>query len=138
MLNGNSLEHVASFKELGVLVSSDLSWKEHIQVNGMIKRVVGYHAPNNVNLYKSLMRSIAEYSTPVWSPQHSNELTQLESIQRDMIRCVAKFDGRSYQDRCNDLNLLPLCFRREITDLVLFFKCLNKDTKIHIKFYSNF
>ena len=82
MLTGNSLELVTSFKDLGVLVSSDLSWKEHIhnvvskcnRVNGMIRRVVGYHAPNNValNLYKSLTRSIAEYSTPVWSLEHSN------------------------------------------------------------------
>ena len=31
------------------------------------------------------------------------------------------------------MKLLPLCFRREITDLVLFYKCLNKDTKIHIE-----
>ena len=70
ILNGNSLEHVTSFKDLGVLVLSDLSWKEHIhnvvskfiRVNGMIKRVVGYHAPNNValNLYKSLTRNIAD------------------------------------------------------------------------------
>ena len=107
MLNGNSLEHVTSFKDLGVRVSSYLSWKEHIhnvvskcnRANDMIKRVVGYHAPNNValNLYKSLTRSIAEYSTAVWSPQHSNELTQLESIQRGMTRFVTKFDGRSYQ-----------------------------------------
>ena len=92
MLNGNNIEQVTSFKDLGVLVSSDLNWKAHIhnvvskcnRVNGMIKRVVGYHAPNNValNLYTSLTRSIAEYSTPVLSPQHSNELTQLESIKR--------------------------------------------------------
>ena len=91
MLNGNSLEHVTSFKDLGVLVSSDLSWKGHIdnvvskcnRVNGMIKRVVGYHAPNNVafNLYKSLTRSIVEYSAPLWSPQNANELTKLESVQ---------------------------------------------------------
>ena len=90
-LTGNSFEHATSFKDLGVLVSSDLIWKEHIhnvvskynRVNGMIKRVVGYHAPNNValNLYKSLTRSIAEYSTPVWSSQRSNELTQLENVQ---------------------------------------------------------
>ena len=50
MLNDNSLEHAISFKDLGVLVSSDLSWKEPIhnvvskcnRVNCMIKRVVGY------------------------------------------------------------------------------------------------
>ena len=53
MLTGYSLEHGTSLTYLGVLVSSDLSWKEHIhnviskcnRVNGMIKRVVGYHAP---------------------------------------------------------------------------------------------
>ena len=61
------------------------------------------------------------------------QLTQLESIQRGMTRFVTKFDGRSYQDMCIDLNLLPLCFRHEIIDLALFYKCLNKDTKIHIE-----
>ena len=82
MLNGNSLEHVTSFKDLGILVSSDLGWNGHIdnvvskcnRVNGMTKRVVEYHAPNNVafSLYKTLTRitnSIVEDSAPVWSPQ---------------------------------------------------------------------
>ena len=79
----------------------------------MIKRVVGYHAPNNVafNLYKSLTKSIVEYSAPVWSPQNANELTKLESVQRAMTRFVTKFDGRSYQDRCIDLNLLTSVFQ---------------------------
>ena len=145
MLNGNILEHVTSFKDLGVLVSSDLSWKGHInnivskcnRVNGMIKRVVGYHAPENVtlNLYKSLTRSIVEYSAPVWSPQNANELIQLESVQRQMTRFITKFDGRSYQDRCIDLNLLPLCYRREISDLVFFYKCLHDKTQLHIENY---
>ena len=41
--------------------------------------------------------------------------------------------------RTGELNLLPLCFRHEITDLVLFHECLNTDTKIHIEnFIQNF
>ena len=86
----------------------------------MTKRVVGYHAPNNVafNLYKSLTRSIVEYSAPAWSPQNTKELTKLESVQRLMTRFVTKFDGHSYQDRCIELNLLHLCFGRKISDLV--------------------
>ena len=109
----------------------------------MIKRVVGYHATNNVafNLYKSLTRSIAEYSAPVWSPQNTNEFTKLESVQRGMTRFVTKFDGRSYQDRCIDLNLLPLCFRREISDLVFFvffYKYLHDKIKIPIENYTQF
>ena len=101
MLNGNSLEHVTSFKDLGVLVSSDLRWKGYIdnvvskcnRVNGMIKRVVGYHAPNNVvfNLFISLTRSIVEYSAPVLSLQNANELNKLESVQRAMTRFVTRF-----------------------------------------------
>ena len=112
MLNGNSLKHVTSFKDLGVLVSSDLSWKGHIDnVVSKCNRVA-------FNLCKLLTRSIVEYSALVWCPQNANELTKLESVQRAMTRFVTKFDGRSYQDRCIDLNLLLLCFRREISDLV--------------------
>ena len=104
----------------------------------MIKRVAGYHAPNNVafNLYKSLTRSIVEYSAPVCSPQNAKELTKLESVQRGMTRFVTKFDGRSYQYRCIDLNLLPLSFRREISDLVSFYKCLHDKIKIPIENYT--
>ena len=31
----------------------------------------------------------------------------------------------SYAERCIQLSILPLCFRREIIDLLLFFKYLN-------------
>ena len=89
------------------------------------------------NLYKSLTRSIVEYSAPVWSPQNANELNKLESVQRAMTRFVTKFDTRSYQDRCIDLNLLPLCFRREISDLVFFYKCLHDKIKIPIEIRLN-
>ena len=105
----------------------------------MIKRVVGYHAPNNVtfNLYKSITRSIVEYSAPVWSHQNANELTKLESEQRAMTGFVTKFDGRSYQDRCIDLNLLPLCFRREISDLVFFISIYMIKLKFKLKIILN-
>ena len=98
MLNGNSLEHITLFKDLGVLVPSDFSWNGHIdnvvskcnRISGIIKRVVGYHAPNNVafNLYKSLIRSIVEYSAPVCSPQKAKELIKLESVQRGLNSSV--------------------------------------------------
>ena len=80
----------------------------------MTKRVVGYHAPNNVafNLYKSLTRSIVEYSAPAWSPQNTKELTKLESVQQLMTRFVTKFDGHSYQDRC--IELLKFKFQLKI------------------------
>ena len=141
-LNGIVLEHVTSFKDLGVLVATDLSWKDHIdtvvgkcnRVNGMIKRVVGFHAPPNVtlNLYKSLTRSITEYSSPVWSPQTSKELCHIESVQRSITRFITRFDGSSYKDRCIHLNILPLCYRREFSDLVFFYKCFHNEIKFDL------
>ena len=65
-LNGNPLESVTSFKYLGVYISSDLSWSEHVkQVCVKAKRVTGllyrnfYHhvpGPRLLQLYKSLVR----------------------------------------------------------------------------------
>ena len=55
-----------------------------------------------------------------------------------MTRFVTKFDGRSYQDRCIELNLLPLCFRRDISDLVFLYKCLHDKIKIPIANYTQF
>jgi hypothetical protein len=36
----------------------------------------------------------------------------------------------SYSQRCTDLKLLPLCFKREINDLLFFFKCLHGSVKV--------
>ena len=55
-----------------------------------------------------------------------------------MTRFVTKFDGRSYQDRCIDLNLLPLCFCSEISDLVFFYECLHDKITIPIANYTQF
>ena len=57
-MNRMPLEHVGSFKDLGILVDSSLNWNSHIssiisktkRVCGMIKRSVGSKAPTNVKL----------------------------------------------------------------------------------------
>ena len=69
------------------------------------------------NLYKSLTRSIVEYSATVWSPQNAEELIKLESVQEND---TAAFDRRSYQDGCIKLHLLPLYFMRFLC------KCLHE------------
>lgn len=68
------LKDVKSFKDLGVTISKDLSWDNHISITvnkannllGLIKRSVG---TTNVNifstLYLSLVRPILEYAVPV-------------------------------------------------------------------------
>ena len=65
-----------TFKDLGV-VDKTLSFTSHIdsiitkstRVCGMIKRSIGFNAPTSVKLqlYKSLCRSILDFSCVVWS-----------------------------------------------------------------------
>ena len=71
------LKLVDSCKDLGVYVSRDLSWSNHVdasvnkanKVVGLLKRTVGSKNREIFSmLYKSLVRPISEYACPVWSP----------------------------------------------------------------------
>ena len=70
-----TLENVANYKYLGVIISKDLSWKTHIsnvtskatRLNGFIGRVVKTRDPKIlISLYRSISRPILEYASPVW------------------------------------------------------------------------
>ena len=75
ILDNISLKDVTSFKDLGFMISKDLSRDNHISLDvhkdnnllGLIKRSLG---TTNVNvfstLYLSLVRPILEYAIPVW------------------------------------------------------------------------
>ena len=80
-----------NFEDLGVTISQDLSWDNHLSITvnkannllGLIKRFVG---TTNVNvfstLYLSLVRPILEYAVPVWCPYLAKDIRALESTQR--------------------------------------------------------
>ena len=134
-MNNAPLEHVGIFKDLGVFIDSKLSFNSHVdslvtkcsKVSGFIKRSVGYHAPINVKLqlYKSLVLSLLDFASPVWSPHLKRQIHSLESVQRSMSKFILSNWEASYVERCQDLKLLPLSFRREITDLSFLYKILH-------------
>ena len=135
-LNGAPLENVGSFKDLGVVIDSSLSFREQTRLligkanatAGMIKRTLGYHAPcrATLQLYLALNCSQFEYCSPVWSPFLNCDIRRIESVQRSMTRYILGYpESRTYRERCIDLNILPLSYRREIIDLVFLFKCIH-------------
>lgn len=134
-MNNAPLDNVNVFTDLGVTLDGKLSFNNHIQhivskatrVCGMIKRSVGFRAPANVKLtlFKMYSRSILETSCQVWSPQCKNVILKIESVQRRMSKFVLNDYVSSYSARCTALNILPLSYRREITDLTLAYKALN-------------
>ena len=133
-LNKTILERVSCYNDLEVTVHKSLAFNNHIsnvinkcnKVNGMIRRSLGYRAPASVsiNLYKAIIEPIIEYSAPVWSPFTKIQIESIERIQRNFTRYALHYPTINYKERCEYLNILPLCFGREMIDIKLLFKSL--------------
>ena len=119
---------VDSFKDLGVVITKDLSWGNHVSMTvnkankilGSIKRSVG---TANVNvfsmLYKSLAWPILEYAAPVWCPYLTKDIHALESVQRRASRLALnqRKGDMPYEDRCQLLKWPTLSNRRTYLSL---------------------
>ena len=97
-LQGHCIEQVSSFKLLGVTVSDDLSWRDHIlsvcarskKLLGFIYRDFGVASKSCLNqLYKSLVLPVLDYSSAVWDPPHKIHQEALEGVQSFAARIVS-------------------------------------------------
>ena len=130
---GKSLKVVNKSKDLGQIMSSDLKWGDHVnatvnkanQILGVFKRTVGCSNPAVFSkLYTSLVRSILEYATPVWSPYLVKDIEAFGKVQRRASRLALKQKRgeTSYQERCKLLKWDTLEKRRTYQSLVECYK----------------
>jgi len=85
-----------TFKLLGVVISSDLTWDAHVSyiLSKCAKRIyciwnlakAGVPACDVVYIYCSVVRSVLEYACAVWHPGLSNKLSK--DIQHVQKRCL--------------------------------------------------
>ena len=106
-LCGNRLNNVFKTKDLGIYITSNLSWSLQAtkcankanSVLGFVRWTVGPKNPDLFSkLYKSLVRPILEYSSPVWSPHLKKDIAILEKVQRRASRFVLGTNDMSYED----------------------------------------
>ena len=132
-LSNARLKCVDSYKDLGVIMSRDLSWSNHVnasvnkanKVLGLLKRTVGSKNREIFSiLYRSLVRPLLEYASPVWSPYLVKDKRAIESIQRRASRIALGQKRRemSYEERCELLGWSTLERRREYFSLVECYK----------------
>ena len=130
---GTTLKDVKSVKDLGVVISKDLSWSQHIstivnkakQVLGLIRRTVGTANTSTFSLlYKSLVRPLLEYAVPVWNPYLVKDIHAIENVQRCASRLALrqKRGDMPYEERCNILTWPLLSTRRTYFSLVECYK----------------
>ena len=107
-LKGSQIMSVTTEKDLGVHISTKLSWNNHIDVIiskanmmlGMIKRTCTNKCDQKtlIILYKSIVQSQLEYAPQVWSPYTKEKISALEHVQRHATKFILKTD-LSYPER---------------------------------------
>ena len=119
---GVTLYPVQHLRDLGVIVTSDLSWSTHISSIACKARSVAswvfsvFRSRNTtvmLTLYKSLVRSHLEYCCPLWNPSKITDIQELEGVQRSFTRRIWGVQHLNYWDRLKALNLMSLQRRRE-------------------------
>jgi hypothetical protein len=153
-MDKTNLSRTQNAPDLGVTISSNLSWNTHIDTitdkahnrKWFLIRTLGYEAPEKAKLltYISLIRSIVEYNTVIWNPITHENILIIESVQRKCTDYVINNprwpspNRINYKERLIRLKLLPLSYRREFYDLIFFVKSLRKLVNYNILDYISF
>ena len=120
--SGKQLEPVSTLKDLGVTVSSDLSWS--LQVNKLASKaraiaswaLSAFKARDKttmLTLYKSLVRSQLEYCCPLWSCTKITDIQVLEGVQKTFTSKIWGVQHLNYWQRLKALCLMSICLCSE-------------------------
>ena len=119
-IDGNCIDRVDSFKLLGIIITSNLSWEEHVSAIHakackrlhflkLLKRS-SLSSQDLLQYYKTVVRSVIEYACPVWQSSLTMEQrNRLESIQRRAIRIIS--GSSDYELYCTIYGIEPLAVR---------------------------
>ena len=113
---GSVIQQSNSTKYLGVTITSNLSWSEHInnitnKANSMrafLQRNLNQsHQSVKSTCYITYVRPILEYASTVWFPHQVGDINRLEMVQRRAVRFVCNNFNRtaSVTAMLNHLNL---------------------------------
>ena len=139
-LSGQPLEQVQSYKYLGVIITSDLSWSVHIQsiclksrrLVGLLYRQFYDNANSNTlrQFYLSCIRPHLEYACTVWDPHLAKEITLLENVQKFACKICCKSWLMDYDSMLAYLDIPSLQQRRLQLKANLMYQFVHKDSFI--------
>ena len=120
-----------SVKDLGVHLSHDLSFRDHIvHITSKATRCVNFlfialktrNPDVLIHAYRSYCLPILDYCSPIYFPHQQYLVQMLERVQsyflrRLQFRCNVTFD--SYTEACTHFHIDPLTLRRSLLSLTL-------------------
>jgi hypothetical protein len=134
-VDGMLLDETRSTKDLGIIMSGTLHFKEHIhtitqaayQRSGLIFRCfISRESHFLVKMFTAFCRPKLEFNTCVWSPHQLNEIVMVENVQRRFTKRINGLTDLTYADRLRRLGLQSLEYRRLVFDLCMVFSICNK------------
>ena len=128
-MNGKTLEQTQKEKDLGIIVSNDLTWTANaerrceraIKVFFTIKRNIanGTSWIAKKTLYRSYTVPFISYGAILWKPNKS-ELRMIENLQEKVSKWILGTNRLDYKDRLKRLLILPLPLYHEMHVLLTF------------------
>jgi hypothetical protein len=133
-LNSVQLIDTTTVKDLGIMLDSSLTFVKHVdsvaskarRLMGLVFRTFRSRRSNVlVPLYKTLVRPIMEFATPVWNTLSLRNARTVERVQRCFTKRIDGMHSKCYTERLYSLKLSPLSQRRTFFDLVHVYKVIN-------------
>lgn len=137
-INQKALNRVTTIRDLGIIMDSTLSFIPHIdhilasafRNLGFILRISKpFKRPETLKiLYFSFVRSFLDFCSTVWSPSYEVHIRRIERVQKIFIKSLnyrQNILNQSYTDSLKNYNLLSLCNRRKMFDIVFLYKIIN-------------
>merc|ERR1712105_420890 len=103
--NGEEIEIKETAKDLGVMATNDLMFKEHIGrittsnkvIMGMLLRTLSTREREPmIRMFNSYIKSKLEYCSTVWSPIERKGINDIENIQRTFTKKIEGMEELNY------------------------------------------
>lgn len=132
-IDGHLITSPDFVRDLGIKIDCNLSFKTHLRdIIGravvrasVVRRSFRYSdILFRLQMYKTFVRPMLEYSNCVWSPHFQTDVVAIENVQRKFSKYLPGLFNLSYDERLRQLNLFQLSDRRLISDVVMLFKII--------------
>ena len=133
-MNGHKLDISFSITQLGLSISSNITWKPHInstakyasQKLGFLSRARGNSSLSQLlTIYKSQIHPSLEYCSHIWGGAPKSSLHLLYRVHSKAIRLINNPNLTN--------SLLSLSHRRLVEDLSIFYRCFHGHCSQEIK-----
>ena len=133
--NGSSIPEKQHVRDLGVTLSNDASFSEHImerceivksKISWILRTFSSRHRIPMLTLWKSLILCHLEYCSQLWSPSTVGSTQSLELLQKAFLNRIDGLRDLSYWEQLKELKMFSLERRRERYQVIYTWRILEE------------